>query len=94
MNSTKPPATRPPAALSCAGLAAWCSVPAALIAQLFVDPSSLSWQDQAGIGAKGAEATVMSQGQVGSMQGQGDTCRSAAASGNSSWICKLGRMVS
>ena len=36
----------------------------------------------------------MSQGQAGSEQGQGDTCRSTTARGNSSWIAGLGRMVS
>lgn len=46
------------------------------------------------MGVEGAEATVMSQGQVGSRQGQGDTCRSTAAGGNLSWIPRLGRMFS
>ena len=91
LKSTRPPAARPPAAAHTgAGLGAWCSVPAALLALLCVAPPSIPW----GTGAVGAEAAVVSWGRAGSEQGQGDTCRSTAARGNVSWIPGIGGRVS
>lgn len=70
LDTTRAPAARPLPAHSCVRLGAWCSVPAFLPAWLVVASPSISWLDQAGTEAEGAETTVMSQ--MGNEQGQGD----------------------